>query len=146
LNELLDAVCQQLAEHVDSVGMHECHCYTDLLRVKSLPTPTRGAIVSALRSALGRLVQRDSSGWETYNLRPLDAVSAPESPFADMFTEGIEKNLDYLTQGQLEDGTWPLTWSWGDAYPDVWPVAETERKGILIVANMRELRAFGRMG
>lgn len=141
---LLDAVVEHLAANIDSVDMHEFHCYADLLQVDALPPLMRQNIVSGLRAALERLVQRDSAAWESYNLRPLDVVSSPDSPFADLFAAEIEENLDYLVQGQLEDGTWPVTWSWGGAFPDVWPVAEKEWKGILIVANMEKLRAFGR--
>ena len=145
INGLLDSISTHLDGYGDTVDMHEFHCYADLMQVAALPSQLHDKIDKVLRSALGRLVQKDSEGWETYNLRPLDIVSSPDSPFANMFADEIEKNLDYLIQGQLEDGAWPITWSWGDTYPDVWPVAEKEWKGILIVSNMKKLRAFERI-
>lgn len=146
LKQLLAAVHEHLEGHIDSIDMHELHCFADLLDVNTLRSAMRESMTRQLRSALARLVETEPAAWGSYNLRPLAVVSSPESPFADLFPEGLERNLDYLIQGQLEDGTWPITWSWGDDYPDVWPVAEAEWKGIMIVMNMRTLKAFGRLG
>ena len=145
LKGLLEASVSYLRSRADSLDMHEIGCYMDFLQIASLPGCMRESIVSLLASALERLIDKDSSKWEQYGLRPLDVVSTPDSPFISLFPEAVAANLDYLVEGQEPDGAWPITWSWGDAFPDMWPVAEREWKGIKIVENMKALRAFDRL-
>jgi hypothetical protein len=59
--------------------------------------------------------------------------------------EQIEQELDDIVKAQCSDGTWPITWSWEDADPDVWPKAKTEWKGIMTVVYMKKLKDFGRL-
>ena len=46
---------------------------------------------------------------------------------------------------QAADGSWVPTWSWGDEFPDVWPVASREWQGVLTLDAFKTLRAFGRL-
>ena len=59
--------------------------------------------------------------------------------------EQIEQDLDDIVKNQCSDGTWPITWSWEDADPDVWPEAKTEWKGIMTIVYLKKLRDSGRL-
>jgi hypothetical protein len=75
----------------------------------------------------------------------LDVISSPQSPFASRFTQEISLNLDFEIESQQADGYWSPTWSWGDAFPKVWEIAQREWKGILTLQKLRLLKVFDRL-
>ena len=142
---LVSAAVEHLEANADSLDMHDLYCYIRLAETPALPQEARATMQPLLAQAIDRVVVRDPARWTGYCARPLDLVSSPDSPFAPGLAEAIDANLDYLIEQQLEDGTWPLTWSWASDYPDAWAEAEREWKGIKVVANLRILQSFGRL-
>ncbi|MCK4793901.1 MAG: hypothetical protein KAV87_59795, partial [Desulfobacteraceae bacterium] len=82
---------------------------------------------------------------EQYVLKPLHVATSPGSPFAGMLAAEVEANLDYEIERQDEDGSWAPNWTWGDNYPEVWPEAEREWRGVLTLKMLKLLRGFGRL-
>ena len=46
---------------------------------------------------------------------------------------------------QADDGSWPPIWSWGLAYPELWPQAAAEWAGEQTVMTLSALTAWGRV-
>jgi hypothetical protein len=90
-------------------------------------------------------VARDDEAWAGYGVRPLDVVHDPSRPLHGRLSELVGRHLDFEIERQSADGSWPPTWSWFGAFPDAWPVAETEWSGHLTVETVRVLRRFGRV-
>jgi hypothetical protein len=53
--------------------------------------------------------------------------------------------LDYLIDTQGSDGAWAPVWSWAPLDAVAWTKAEQEWKGVLTLAALRELDAWGRV-
>jgi hypothetical protein len=87
----------------------------------------------------------DPEQWKGYSLQPLQVVDGPESPFMAGREAPVAANLDYEVALQNEDGSWQPTWSWGDAFPDVWPQAGREWSGVLTLDKLLLLRRFNRI-
>ena len=122
--------------------MHDLLCYTRLVATESLPESARSRMTERLRRAAELTVARTEADWEGYGLKPIVLSPSPESPFADVLCDAIERNLDYEIEHQQSDGYWPTTWSWpGEAWED----AECEWKGILTLRTLVALRDFGQL-
>ena len=122
--------------------MHELLCYVRLAEMVELPVGARDKIAA---SVLG-MVERDPAKWPKYALQPLTVVKSSASPYHGPLREAVEANLDFLIAEQCADGSWQPTWTWGNAFPETWPVAKREWQGILTLDALKVLRAFGRTG
>ncbi len=91
------------------------------------------------------MVERNPQKWRGYGLCPLKVVKSPASPYYAPLREAVEANLDFLIAEQNTDGSWHPTWTWGNAFPETWPVAKREWQGILTLDALKVLRAFGRV-
>ena len=92
------------------------------------------------------MVVREPLNWGAYNVKPLTFIDQPDSPFCAGLEDAIPANLDYMLSGQKPDGGWGLTWSWKEADPDAWAVAEREWRGVVTLENLEKLKAFHRIG
>ena len=145
IQELADAIVAHLTTQPDELEMHDLLCYVRLLETRSLPEGVRAPLLGKLQVVVDRTVARAPGDWEHYGLQPLSVVASPASPFAPRLAEAIKRNLDYLIGHQGADGAWGPTWTWGDLFPETWPVAEQDWKGVITVATVRKLQAFGRI-
>lgn len=147
--ELLHTLTQAVIAHLDSLPddmeMHDLLCYARLAETRTLPEDARAHILQKLRPAVDHVVAREPSDLEHYGLAPLTIAPSPDSPFAAMLAEAINWNLDYVIEHQQADGAWWPNWSWGDAFPEAWPTAEREWKGVITVGMLRRLQLFGRL-
>ncbi|MEN8151652.1 MAG: hypothetical protein ABFS86_17685 [Planctomycetota bacterium] len=116
-----------------------------LAQSPGLSRTSRAVLAERVEAAVRQRVVRDPTAWSEYCLTPLRAVPAPTSLGVDIIRDALEAHLDWTVDHQAVDGAWEPTWSWGDDYPDVWPVAEREWRGILTLSALRSLRAFGRL-
>ena len=46
---------------------------------------------------------------------------------------------------QGADGAWPPNWNWLGLFPEDWPQAELEWKGVLTLQTLLTLRSYGRL-
>ena len=91
------------------------------------------------------IIERDPAAWASYSVHPLKVAPRPDSMLAEMLWDDIQVNLDYLIETQTEMGSWEPNWTWGDLYPDVWPLAKKEWSGHITLENLLTLRAYGRI-
>jgi len=111
----------------------------------ALPAELQDRLYASLVRLIPATVEQDPAKWPQYCLKPLWLVRTPQSPFAPLLAESVERNLDYEIEHQSADGSWRPHWSWQGSYPETWPVAEREWSGALTVQTLETLRAFGRL-
>ena len=146
--EVLDQVGQQVLVKLAEPGdleMHDLLCCLRLDRTPGLPPELAAAVRGKIVASLPGVVGRDRAAWASYALRPLQIVSSQTSPLLPGLEEAVALNLDHEIETQQPDGSWRPMWTWGDTYPDVWPVARREWAGVLTLANLRTLDRFGRL-
>lgn len=137
-----NAVIDFLLAQPDEMEMHDLQCYMRLWQTTNLPETSRARIFDKLKRTAQNTVNVDPESWKAYGLPPLSIVSSPDSPFAELFEDAVEKNLDFIIETQGENGAWMPAWSWeGDA----WKQAQQEISGAITLGNLRTLKAFNRL-
>ncbi len=147
--DMVQRVTDAVTEHLlalDAIEMHDLLCVLRLYDTPNLPDDRRERITGKLTALVRTTVEHDPARWKDYNLQPLDVAPTPESPFASLFGDLIERNLDALIAQQRDDGSWKMPVSWGGTYPETWPQVEREWSGVLTLKNLRILDAYGRLG
>jgi hypothetical protein len=64
---------------------------------------------------------------------------------ADVLAADVQVNLDYEIARQGDDGAWTPNWNWFGNYPEVWPQAELEWKGVITLHRLLSLQAYDRL-
>ncbi|MBN2500522.1 MAG: hypothetical protein JXB38_07100 [Anaerolineales bacterium] len=116
-----------------------------LAKVEDLPEADKEIITERVMKAVGKEIARDPAAWASYSVNPLKLAPRPDSILAEMLWEDIQVNLDYVIETQTDAGSWEPNWTWGDLYPDVWPLAKKEWSGHITLENLLTLRAYGRI-
>lgn len=139
---------KQVMENIsalETIEMHDLLCCLRLLRTKSLPKAIHKRLLRDMKPLVDAAVAWEPEQWQGYALQPLQVIQGPSSPFMAGHEQAVAANLDQLIDSQDDDGSWPVSWSWGDAYPEAWPKARREWAGCLTLANLLVLRAFDRI-
>lgn len=145
LEPLTTAVVEEIELRPASLRDNELLCVLRLAATPQLPDALRARLEAHLPSAVTAAVVTAPARWGDSVLRPLEVAPTPTSPFATIFPEAIQANLDYLIATQGTDGAWSPTWSWAPLNAAAWAKAEREWKGVLTLATLRELDAWGRV-
>ncbi len=135
----------ELAESSEPLAGNDLLCAMRLATTPQLPASLGQPLLARVRADMLRSVETDPARWGDYVLRPLEVAPAPDSLFADLFPEALQANLDYLVETQGDDGAWAPVWSWAPLDAVAWAQAEREWKGVLTLAALRELAAWGRV-
>jgi hypothetical protein len=142
---LLAAARERLEQKQDEIDMYDLFCYVGLLEANHLPESDRETIRQKLMQVVPNRVVREPEQWGQHGLRPLDVATSPDAPLTAAVAPAlVEANLDFDIDHQQSDGSWQPTWSWAERFPEAWIVAEQEWKGIITLARLRTLRAYGR--
>lgn len=147
LRQVSDSLLAHLASH-EPTDMHEIACWLRLSETPAVPEPIRRRVIERLSPAITARVERDPAKWHGYCLRPVGymaAVRCPTSPFAQVLAGDVERCLDFLITQQQPDGSWAPTWSWGKDPSPGWDAARRAWQGILTLATLKVLGAFGRL-
>ena len=98
----------------------------------------------------GRPLEQQLFQHEFYGPSPqplLEAAPRPDTPWSQALDPAeLQANLDELIERQLDDGSWPLTWSWDFIDAQAWAQAERDWKGLLIFNHLSSLKAYDRLG
>ena len=143
--ELLKDVLQALENPANPVTGGFVDSCVRLYETGKLPAESRDRLYGKLVELVPGAVEQDAGKWKQYCLKPIWVVRTPESPFLRLIGDAVERNLDYEIEDQSADGSWSPNWTWYGAYPDVWPAAEKEWRGVLTIQTLEALQAFGRM-
>jgi hypothetical protein len=143
LTELQEDVVAAFLNHVPDMQMHDLFNYLRLYRTPDLPAAVHEPLAQHLPAIVRSVVSMKEEAWSGYALRPYGVLEGLDDEFFPMVADALPASLVYLVNEQVKDGSWPLTWNWGDTYPDVWPIAEKEWKSIVTLDNIRFLQSLG---
>ncbi|GKV54953.1 hypothetical protein NCCP2222_09000 [Sporosarcina sp. NCCP-2222] len=134
----VDYVCQLTAS-----DHHEIQCIVRMM--DALPETEANRIAGKVNELLIANVTTNPDKWSGYCLLPLQIVTSPESPFAELFKDSIPANIEHLLSTQDEDGSWKPAWAWGQ-FEEEFQQAKMEWSGVLTLDHIRVLHAFGILG
>lgn len=144
--DLLQAVTEKafavLDAQADTLSGHDFLTFVEL--AESLPAPLNTRVWSRLKTRARTAILTDPAQWTGYGVRPLWAVTHPQSPLMDGLDDAVLAHLDYEIDQQQPDGSWHPFWSWGRFETD-WATARREWQGQLTVKTLTALKAFGRL-
>ena len=146
--DILSLVSDRVISHLsamEKIEMHELLCCFRLLHTKYLPVEIDIPVRHKLLQLIDQTLTDDPAQWKEYNLRPLQVVDDPESPFMAGREKPVAANLDYEISSQNRDGSWTPTWTWGNAFPNDWIIAAREWSGILTLEKLLLLKRFHRI-
>ncbi len=148
LAQLLDAQMDHFAAQTAAQRseLHVLPCYLTLASVDNVPAQTRARLIETLLQDVQGSVATTQADFGGYQLLPLDVASRPDAPLAATVDRAaVDAQLDYLIATQLDDGSWPVPWSWATVDQAAWARAERDWKGQIVVNRLRTLAAYGRM-
>ncbi|MFO7630917.1 MAG: hypothetical protein R6W76_00175 [Caldilinea sp.] len=145
LEQVTAAVVDAVEAHLKPVTGNDLLCLLHLAETPQLPEGLRIRLAERLRADVVVSVVTAPERWGEYVLRPLEIAPAPDSAYATLFAEALQANLAYLLDTQGSDGAWAPVWSWAPLNEVAWRKAEQEWKGILALAALRALAAWGRV-
>ena len=90
------------------------------------------------------MAEKDFSRWSGYVCKPSQFFRSRQSEYYPENREAAEYECQFIRSTQLEDGSWPIPWSW-EKYPEEWAVAKNWWKGVVIVENLLYLKGFGQI-
>jgi len=143
--DILSLVSEQVISNITSrnkIEMHDLLCCLRLLQTKSLPTEVDRPVRQKVLQLIDSTLTSDPAQWKNYNLRPLQVVDDPGSPFMTGREQSVAANLEYEISSQKEDGSWSLTWSWSGAFPNYWILAARDWSGIFTLDKLLLLKRF----
>lgn len=145
--DMREQVTKSILAHVESSGiddMHDLFCVIRLYETKALPDSIKARLLPLLKTAVEKLVARDPASWAEYGLPPLGVVSSLDSPFAPLFTDELDANLDYVIEELGDSNHWSPSWTWGEPSA-AWEEAKREWSGVITLNNLVTLKTFGRL-
>ncbi len=116
-----------------------------LLEARECPEPLRATLLPLVQERARAILDRDPAHWTSYVPNPLKLAPAPDALLGPLLRDDVQPNLDWLIAQQAADGSWTPNWTWRGAYPDAWPVAEREWRGVVTRENLAKLRTWGRL-
>lgn len=124
--------------------MHDLLCVLCLAETPAVPSVLRSNAADRARRAGLAIVTRDPAQWTGYAVKPLLLAPYADSLLASLLQEALESNLDFEIGRQGSDGAWAPNWDWAGTYPEHWPEAALEWKGVLTLENLLSFRSYGR--
>lgn len=143
VEELSAVVLKDFMADLPGLGMHDLFNYLRLYRTPDLPMAVQEPLAENLPAIVRAVVSMEEEAWSGYAMRPYGLLENLDDEFLPLVAAALPASLLYLVKEQEEDGSWPLTWNWGDTYPEIWPVAQKEWKSVVTLDNIRFLQSLG---
>ncbi len=105
-------------------------------------------LTKALHKHVYDTIERDTSKWVYYGVRPSNYIGSPESPYYKDNEDIVQKELDYLIDTRPQNGVWPIPWSWfenNEKYAKAFAISENWWRAVKGTEKMLLLRNFGRL-
>lgn len=129
--------------------MHTLLCFIRLLQSvqeTGIEPFDASALQSKLAEQIADCVSHDTDAWEgSYVCKPSQFLESRDSVFYPLIRDLADFECGHIVKTQLEDGSWPVTWGWGD-YPEAWAVSKNWWKSGIIIKNVRYLTGVGKTG
>lgn len=125
---------------VQAIDMHTLSCFIRLMEYSVEATVMDVFDMDALETKLKKLVKAsittDLAAWESsYICKPSQFFRTKESIFYQDNEEIADYECEFIERTQLEDGSWNISWGWGD-YPEQWSISKNWWKSNVILLNM----------
>jgi hypothetical protein len=127
----------------DRPEMHDLLCVIQLAETPSVPALLRNQAARYVRQTGPTIVARDAGAWTGYGVKPLLLAPRSDSLLAPLLEEVAKKNLQFEIDRQGPDGAWAPNWNWGGLFPQDWPQAELEWKGVLTLQTLLSFQSHG---
>lgn len=101
-----------------------------------------------LRKLVYDSIERDTSKWVNYSVRPSEYISSPESIFYKDNEDIVSKELDYIIETRPQNGVWDITWSWfenNNKYAKEFAISENWWKASKAIHKINLLKNFNRI-
>lgn len=142
---LTPIVFNDLLQRTDQLSGDAFFCCQRLIDSPGLPSNMAVDLQRWLLRMADSAVATDPTTWSGYALMPLQVAPNRTSPMGIPLAHVLPANLDFVIDSQAEDGSWAPTWSWFGAYPEAWPQAEREWRGVLTLERLEWLHAYDRI-
>ena len=93
-------------------------------------------------------IERDTSKWDNYSVRPSDYIVSPESVFYKDNEDIVSRELDFIIETRQQNGVWDITWSWfenNDKYAKEFAISENWWKASKAIHKLNLLKSFNRV-
>ena len=135
-----------LREHAPLDSMHTTACfvslYEDLVACGEKALVDLRAFEALLQAQLRHVLEADTSVWATeYVCKPSLLIHSPTSAFFASNQALCASECAFIAETQQADGTWPITWDWGDA-SEPWHISKNWWKADVIIKNVRFVQAM----
>lgn len=95
-----------------------------------------------LQAQIQHVVTYDTTKWAIdYVCKPSLFIDTKSSVFYQDNEEVCANECEFLAKTQEADGTWAVTWGWGD-YPEEWAISKNWWKSDLIIKNLKFLKGM----
>jgi len=101
-----------------------------------------------LRKLVYDSIERDTTKWVNYSVRPSDYISSPESIFYKDNETIVSTELDYIIETRPHKGVWDITWSWFEnngKYAKEFAISENWWKASKAIHKINLLKNFNRV-
>ncbi len=129
--------------------MHELACfvelYEDLIELSYLELTDMPKLLNKIQQQVDATIEQDSRKWATeYCCKPSHFLRRPDSVVYKGNEQITEDELDFMSNSLSEEGTWAVTWAWGD-YEEEFTVSKRWWQANIALQNVRMIRAFERV-
>ena len=132
----------------ESLEMHEignyCTFLRDVKQAKLIDRYDCYLLSERLKKMVDDAIERDTTKWPKYSMRPSMYISSPTSAFYKGNEEVVEKELEFILESRNDEGVWDIQWKWED-YLNEFAVAENWWKAHWVIHNLLLLRVFNRI-
>lgn len=95
-----------------------------------------------LRKQIPYVLTQDTSVWATeYVCKPSLFIDSSKSIFYPENKELCDYECEFISKTQEADGSWKITWEWGD-YPEEWCISKNWWKSDVIIKNIKFYNAM----
>ncbi len=127
--------------------MHELACfielYDDLSGLGLLGQDDKALFKKKLKDEVYATIEQDSSKWQSeYCCKPSHLFKSPDSMFYSDNQEIMADELNHIIHSLSPEGTWSITWEWGD-FGEAFGVSKRWWQGNLAINNLLMLKDFG---
>lgn len=114
-----------------------------LINSKNLDNNVRSHIIEVISPIIKKNIIQNKEKWNGVDFNPTNIIHSPSSPFIDIIgRELLNENLEFDIKNQLEDGSWPLNWSWEEIDPEAWKLADLEWRGHMTLIKLKLFKEF----
>jgi hypothetical protein len=142
---LTPLVFQELLARTEPLSGDAFLCCQRLIEAPGLPNNMAVDLQRWLLRVAEGSVAVDPGTWGNYVLLPLQVAPNRAAPIGIPLAHVLEANLDFVIDSQGEDGSWAPIWSWSGAFPQEWPAAEHDWRGVLTLERLEWLHAYDRI-